>query len=78
MIMDSLIGPFFFGGTLFKSLSTENIMHQEFLPKSKKYKFGVHTILFDDDKYLFFSSLHNGYNEDLNIKSKSQAFRFKN
>ena len=46
--------------------------------KSKKYKFGEFIILFDEDKYLFISSLHNGYSEDLNVKSRSQALRFKN
>jgi hypothetical protein len=78
MLTDSLIGPFFFGGSLFEFLGTEYVMHQEFLPKSKKYKFGEFIILFDEDKYLFISSLHNGYSEDLNVKSRSQAFRFKN
>ncbi len=78
MITDSLIGPFFFGGTLFELLGAENVMHQEFLPRSKKYEFGEFTILFDEDKYLFITSLNNGYSEDLNEKSRWQAFRFKN
>ncbi|MDW8211369.1 MAG: hypothetical protein RMJ44_09805, partial [Cytophagales bacterium] len=53
IITDSLIGPFLFGGTLFELLGAENVMHQEFLPKSKKYQFGEFTILFDHKKYLF-------------------------
>ncbi len=78
MITDSLIGPFLFGGTLFDFLGANNVMHQEFLPRSKKYEFGEFTILFDEDKYLFVTSLNNGYSEDLNEKSRWQAFRFKN
>ncbi|MCS7028758.1 MAG: hypothetical protein NZ519_08335 [Bacteroidia bacterium] len=76
IITDSLIGPFLFGGTLFELLGAENVMHQEFLPKSKKYQFGEFTILFDHKKYLFIISLHNGYSDDLNDKPRWQAFRF--
>ena len=78
IITDFLIGPFFFGGTLFVLLGADYVMHQEFLPKSKKYEFGEFTILFDEKKYLFICSLHNGYSEDINDKARWQAFRFKN
>ena len=77
-ITDSLIGPVFFGGTMFELLGADNVMHQVFLPKSKKYQFGEFTILFDEKKYLFICSLHNGYGEDLNDRARWQAFRFKN
>ena len=76
IITDSLIGPFYIGGTLYDLLGAENIMHQNFLPKSKKYQFGEFSILYDKDKYLFVISLHNGYREDLNDKARWQAFRF--
>ena len=76
IITDSLIGPFYFGGTLYDLLGAENIMHQNFLPKSKKYQFGEFSILYDKDKYLFIISLHNGYSEDPNDKARWQAFRF--
>ena len=56
IITDSLIGPFKAGGTLFDLLGADNVIHKEFLPKSKKYKFGEFTILFDKNKYLFISS----------------------
>lgn len=75
-VTDSLIGPFFFGGTLFDLLGAENVMHQDFLPKSDKYQFGQFTILFDKNKYLFIISLHNGFMEDPNDKARWQAFRF--
>ena len=75
-ITDSLIGPFFFGGTLFDLLGAENVMHQDFLPKSDKYQFGQFTMLFDKNKYLFIISLHNGFMEDHNDKARWQAFRF--
>ena len=78
IITDSLIKPFFFGGTLFELLGADNVMHQAFLPKSKKYEFGEFTILFDEKKYLFICSLHNGYSEDMNDKARWQAFRFNN
>ena len=39
IITDSLIGPFFYGGTLYNLLGAEYVMHQDFLPKSKKYQF---------------------------------------
>ena len=77
IITDSLIGPFKAGGTLFDLLGADNVIHKEFLPKSKKYKFGEFTILFDKNKYLFISSLHNGYSEDLDEKPRWAAFRFK-
>ena len=77
IITDSLIGPFYFGGTLYDLLGAENIMHQNFLPKSKKYQFGEFSILYDKDKYLFIISLNNGYREDLNDNARWQAFRFK-
>jgi hypothetical protein len=51
-------------------------MHQEFLPKSKKYQFGEFTILIDEKKYLFICSLHNGFSDDMNGKARWQAFRF--
>jgi hypothetical protein len=78
IITDSLIKPFLFGGTLFELLGADNVMHQAFLPKSKKYEFGEFTILFDEKKYLFICSLHNGYSEDMNDKARWQAFRFNN
>jgi len=77
IITDSLIGPFYFGGTFFDLLGAENSMHQNFLPKSKKYQFGEFSILYDKDKYLFIISLNNGYREDLNDNARWQAFRFK-
>jgi hypothetical protein len=76
IITDSLIGPFYFGGTLYDLLGAENIMHHFFLPKSKKYQFGEFSILYDKAKYLFIVSLHNRFREDLNEKARWQAFRF--
>jgi hypothetical protein len=83
IITDSLIGPFFFGGTLFELLGADNVMHQDFYPKSKKYKFGLFTILFDEKKYLFICSLNNGYSEVFDNDTGAtnlrwQAFRFNN
>jgi hypothetical protein len=78
MVTDSLIGPFLFGGFFYDFLGAEYSMHQEFWPKSKKYKIGEFIILFDEKKYLFICSLHNGYSEDMNEKSRWLAFSFSN
>ena len=77
MIADSLIGPFLFGGTFYRLLGADNVMHQEFWPKSKKYAFGEFTILYDRKKYLFICSFHNGFSEDPNDDARWQAFQFK-
>jgi len=76
IITDSLMGPFYFGGDRYDLLGAENIIHQYFLPKSKKYEFGEFSILYDNTKYLFIISLHNGYVEDPNDRARWQAFRF--
>lgn len=70
------IGPFFFGGNMFVLLGAEYVMHQEFEPRSEHYEIGQFTILFDQNKYLFICSLHNGYSEDMNDLGRWQAFRF--
>ncbi|MBU3714118.1 MAG: hypothetical protein FGM46_04140 [Ferruginibacter sp.] len=76
LLTDSLIGPFLFGGFFYELLGADNVMHQGFFPKSKKYQFGEFKLLFDDKKYLIVCSLHNGYSENLDDNPRWQAFRF--
>ena len=76
VLTDSLIGPFYFGGSLYELLGGDNVMHQYFLPKSNLYEFGELTFLFKDNGYLITCMLHNGFMEDLNEPGRWQAFSF--
>lgn len=76
ILTDSLIGPFYFGGSLYELLGGYNVMHQYFLPKSNFYEFGEITFLFKDNGYLITCMLHNGFVEDLNEPGRWQAFSF--
>lgn len=83
IITDSIIGPFYFGGDLYDLLGAKAALHQEFCPKSKKFKFGEFTILLDKSKFLFICWLHNGYIEEFDndsgaSKMRWQAFKFLN
>lgn len=78
IITNTPIGPLLFGGSFYNLLGADYVMHQNFTPKSKRYKFGEIKLMFDRKKYLIVVSLHNGYFEDLNGHPRWQTFTFNN
>jgi len=76
VVSDTIIGPFYFGGSMYDLLNADVVMHQNFNPKLKQYSFGEFTILKDDQKYLFICTLSNGFREDMTDYPRFFAFSF--
>ena len=78
LITDEEIGPFLYGGSMYDILNANEAMHQDFLPKDKRFEFGVLKLLFRSNSYVVICMLHNGYSDDLDNKPRNLAVSFLN